>query len=79
MEKHLRYRVKKLKSDIGGEYRSKEAKTYLKEHGIIAKTTGPYSTQSNGIAERKNNILTEMENSMPLHPVNLPAIGKRRC
>jgi len=79
VEKHLGYRVKKLISDIGGEYRSKEAKAYLKEHGIIAKMTAPYSPQSNKIVERKNNILTEMVNSMLLHPINLPAIGERRC
>jgi len=64
VKKQLGHSVKKLKSDRGGEYRSKEAEAYLKEHGIIAETTAPYSPQSNGIAERKNRTLTEMVNSM---------------
>ena len=64
MEKQLEHPVKKLISDRGGEYSSKEADAYFKEHGIVAETTAPYSPQSNGIAERKNHTLTEMVNSM---------------
>ena len=43
MEKQLGHPVKKLRSDKGGEYRSKEAEAYLKEHGIIADMIAPYS------------------------------------
>ena len=43
VEKQLGCPIKKLKSDRGGEYRSKEAEAYLKEHGIIAEMTTPYS------------------------------------
>ena len=64
MEKHFKHPINKLRSDRGGEYRSKEAEAYLKEYGIIAETTAPYSPQSNRTAERKNHTLTEMENSM---------------
>ena len=64
VEKQLGLQVKKLRSDRGGEYRSKELDAYFKEHGIITKTTTPYSSQSNRIAERKNHTLTEMVNLM---------------
>ena len=64
VKKQLGLQVKRLRSDIGGEYRSNKSEAYFKEHGIIAKTTAPYSMQSNGIAERKNRTLTEMVNSM---------------
>ena len=60
VKKQLGHSVKKLKSDRGGEYRSKEAEAYLKDYGIIVEMTAPYSSQSNEIAERKNHILTEM-------------------
>ena len=40
----------------------RKLKHYLKEHGIIAETNAHYSTQSNGIAERKNRALIEMVN-----------------
>jgi hypothetical protein len=64
VEKQLGSSVKKLRSDRGGEYRSKEADAYFKENDIIAETTASYSPQSNRIAERKNHTLTEMVNSM---------------
>lgn len=66
VEKQLGRPIKRLRSDRGGEYRSKESAAYFKEHGIIAETTSPHSPQSNGIAERKNRTLTEMVNSMLL-------------
>ena len=62
VEKQLVRLIKKLRSDRGGEYWSKEAETYLKEHGIIAETAATYSQQSNGIAERKNHPLSKMVN-----------------
>jgi len=60
VEKQLGCPVKKLISDRGGEYQSKEVEAYFKEKGIIAETTAYYSPRSNEIAERKNHILTEM-------------------
>jgi len=85
VEKQFGHPVKKLRSDRGGEYRSKEAEAYLKEHVIIAEMTAPYSPQSNGITERKNHTLTEIVNSMlitsgtGLPPMGLsPWLGKHR-
>ena len=64
VEKQLGRLVKKLRADRGREYQSKKAKAYLKKHGVIAEMTAPYSPQSNGIGERKNNIFTEMVTSV---------------
>ena len=64
MEKQLGCPVKKLRSDRGGEYRSKEVEAYLKRHDIIAEMTAPYSLQSNEITNRKNHIFTEIINLM---------------
>ncbi|XP_020263201.1 uncharacterized protein LOC109839181 [Asparagus officinalis] len=44
VEKQLGLQVKKLRSDRGGEYHSKESEAYFEEHGIIAKTIVPYSS-----------------------------------
>ena len=66
VEKQLGYPITKLKNDRGGEYQSKEAEAYLKEHDIIAETAASYSPQSNEIAKRKNHTLTKMINSMPI-------------
>ncbi|KAJ6818565.1 uncharacterized protein M6B38_406515 [Iris pallida] len=58
--------LKRIRSDQGGEYRSHEFVSFCKEHGIINETTAPYSPQSNGVAERKNKMLTKIINSMLL-------------
>ena len=60
VEIQLRRPVKKLRSDRGGEYHSKEVESYSKEFGIVAGATTSYSPQSNGISERKKRTLTEM-------------------
>jgi transposase InsO family protein len=45
-------RVRRLRSDNGGEYVSREFLTYLRDHGIEHETTMPYTPQQNGVAER---------------------------
>ena len=37
---------------------------YFQSVGIIHETTAPYTPQQNGTAERKNQVLKEMVNSM---------------
>ena len=63
-ENQLDRKIKRLRFDRGGEYFSNEFDLFCAEHGIIHERTPPYSPQSNGVAERKNRILTDMVNTM---------------
>lgn len=50
-------KIKTLRSDNGGEYRSKEFDEYLIRHGIQRQLTVPESPQQNGVSERMNQSL----------------------
>ena len=64
VENQLERKIKRLRSDHGGEYFSSEFSEFCVEHGIIHERTPPYSPQSIGIAERKNHTLTELVSAM---------------
>ena len=53
--------IKCLRTDRGGEYDQNE---YFESCGIKHEVTAPYTPQQNGVAERKNRVLTEMVNAM---------------
>ena len=57
-------KVKKLRSDNGGEYIDAELETWLKEHGILHQTIPARSPWSNGIAKRMNRTLQDRARSM---------------
>ncbi|GKB56144.1 retrotransposon protein, putative, ty1-copia subclass, partial [Tanacetum coccineum] len=56
--------IKSLRSDRGGDYMSQDFLDHLKEHGIIAHRTPPYTPQNNGVLERRNRTLLDMVRSM---------------
>jgi transposase InsO family protein len=60
----LERKIKRLRSDCGGEYFLSGFSDFCVEHGIIHERTPPYSPQSNEVAERKNRILTDLVNVM---------------
>ena len=64
VENQLSKKIKRLRSDRGGEYESKPFNTFCEEHGIIHETTHSYSLESNGVVERKNRTLKEMMSVM---------------
>ncbi|GJV29092.1 retrotransposon protein, putative, ty1-copia subclass [Tanacetum coccineum] len=64
VENQLGKTIKSLRSDRGGEYMSQEFLDHLKEHGIIAHRTPPYTPQHNGMSERRNRTLLDMVRSM---------------
>ncbi|GKD43321.1 retrotransposon protein, putative, ty1-copia subclass [Tanacetum coccineum] len=64
IENQLGKTIKSLRSDHGGEYMSQELLDHLKEHGIIAHRTHPYTPQHNGVSERRNQTLLDMVRSM---------------
>jgi hypothetical protein len=63
-ENQLERKIKRLRSDRGGEYFSSEFSDFCVEHGIIHERTPPYSPQSNGVTKRKNRTLTDLVNTM---------------
>ena len=64
-------RLKKFRSDNGGEYVGEEFDKYLKQRGILTEPTVPYTPQQNGKAERMNRTILDNVRSM-LHHAKLP-------
>ncbi|GJV06432.1 retrotransposon protein, putative, ty1-copia subclass [Tanacetum coccineum] len=64
VENKLEKTIKSLPSDRGGEYMSQEILDHLKEHGIIAHRTPPYTPQHNGVPEKRNRTLLDIVRSM---------------
>ncbi|GJZ07957.1 retrotransposon protein, putative, ty1-copia subclass [Tanacetum coccineum] len=56
---------------VMGEYMSQEFLDHLKDHGIIAHRTPPYTPQHNGVSERRNRTLLDMVRSM-MNQTTLP-------
>ena len=52
-------KIKQLQTDNGGEYLSNQFKNILQENGINHRLTCPYTSQQNGIAERKHRHIQE--------------------
>jgi transposase InsO family protein len=63
-ENKLEKKIKRFRSNRGGDYFSNEFDLFYVEHGITHERTPPYSPQSNGVAERNNHTLTDLINSI---------------
>ena len=82
-------KLKRLRSDNGGEYISKEFNEFCKQQGIIQEPTIPGTPQQNGVAERMNRTLLECARSMLFHAkmplrfwadaINTAAYIRNRC
>ena len=66
VENQLDRKIKRLRSDRGGEYGTIFLENFCEKNGIIHETSAPYTPQQNGIAERKYRTLKEMMNAMLL-------------
>ena len=64
VENQLSKKIKRLRSNKGGEYESNPFNTFCEEHGIIHETTPPYSPQYNRVVEIKNRTLKEIMKAM---------------
>ncbi|CAL9021568.1 unnamed protein product [Prunus brigantina] len=83
------YKLKKLRSDKGGEYTSTEFSKFCDDMGMERQLTVAHSPQQNGVAERKNRSIVEMakcmmfEKKMPLEfwaeAVNTAVYVLNRC
>nr|GEX40742.1 retrotransposon protein, putative, Ty1-copia subclass [Tanacetum cinerariifolium] len=65
VENQLGKTIKSLRFVRGGEYMSQEFLDHLKDHGIIAYRTPPYTPQHNGVSERRNRTLLDMVKKTP--------------
>ena len=64
VEKQSGHPILKLISDNWGEYVNNKFINFCTKHGIQLQHTVPYTPQQNGVAERKNHTLKEMDNCM---------------
>ena len=64
VEKQSGKSIKSLRSDRGGEYLSTKFTQFLKDNGILAQLTPPYTHQTNSVSERRNRTLLDMVRSM---------------
>ena len=64
VENQLERKIKRLRSDCGGEYFPRLFDEFCEGHGVIHERTPRYSPESNGIAERKSHTLTDLVNTM---------------
>nr|GEX75989.1 zinc finger, CCHC-type [Tanacetum cinerariifolium] len=64
VENQLGKTIKSLRSDHEGEYMSQEFLDHLKDYGIPAHRTPPYTPQYNGVSKRRNRTLLDMVRSM---------------
>ena len=60
VENQLNVKIKTLRTDRGREYLSDQFKSICDEKGIARQLTIPYTTQQNGVAERRNRTLLDM-------------------
>ena len=52
-------KIKRIRTDNGGEYTGTNFEDVCRQNGIIHETTSPYTPEHNGIAERYNRTLQE--------------------
>ena len=67
VENQLGRRIRKLRTDNGGEYTGDDFENCLSEHGIIHETSLPYTPQQNGVSERMNRTVVEMARTLLIH------------
>ena len=57
-------KIKHIRSDNGTEFKNSGLDDYLDELGITHELSAPYTPQQNGVVERKNRTLAEMDHTM---------------
>ncbi|KAE8728454.1 FACT complex subunit SPT16-like [Hibiscus syriacus] len=67
VENETGLKVKRLRSDNGGEYRDSSFRYFCANNGIKMETTVPITPQQNGVAERMNRTLNERARNMRIH------------
>jgi transposase InsO family protein len=57
-------KIKKIRSDNGTEFKKSQIEGFLEEEGIKHEFSSPHTPQQNGVVERKNRTLLDMEKTM---------------
>jgi transposase InsO family protein len=57
-------RIKKIRSENGTEFKNSQIEGFLEEEGIKHEFSSLYTPQQNGVVERKNRTLLDMERTM---------------
>ncbi|WMV33710.1 hypothetical protein MTR67_027095 [Solanum verrucosum] len=56
-ENQLDRKIKRFRSDRGGEYNTKTLEDFCEKNDITHEVSAPYAPQQNGVAKRKNRTL----------------------
>jgi transposase InsO family protein len=67
-------KIKRIRSDNGGEYISNELKDFILMSGVIHDLTPPYSSESNGMADRFNQTINTIARSMTIAAPDFPCL-----
>lgn len=67
VETEIGKKIRKMRSDGGGEYLSTEFTNFFSEHGIHHQQSCAYTPQQNGVAERMNRTLKDLGRAMIHH------------
>lgn len=67
------YKVARIRSDNAKEYITKKLKVWLDEKGIVQEFSAPYSSESNGKAERLNRTIMDMARTLLASTENIPS------
>jgi transposase InsO family protein len=57
-------RIKKIRSNNGTEFKNSQREGFLEDEGIKHEFFSPYTSQQNGVVERKNRTLLDMARTM---------------
>ena len=71
VENNFNNKIKSIRSYGGGEYVKRDVQNLCELEGILMEHSVPYTPHQNGVAERKNTPLKEMETCL-LHGKHLP-------
>ena len=79
VENEMDSKIKRLKSDNGEEFTSKEFMDYCKSHGIKRQFSISRTPQQNGVVERKNMTVQEMARTLLMDSKLTDFFGHRQC
>ena len=61
---HKRKKIKMLKTNNGSEYESNEFNDFCRKSSTKRETNVPYTSEQNGVAKRKNQMIMEATHAM---------------